>query len=303
MLRVDLGGRRIIKKYGVYRSIYTAVGGIPPGYVFTPERYADSILLYALIPAYFLGASSFCRSRSELAFTRLRQALANVDGYPREQFVRLRWMLLGALIGLTYGAVDVGSIGETRNLQIIEWTLRVGNALVWASVGALFAWRFCYACLFLRMGEAVRVDLLDLNSLKPLGRVASFDVFLVMGALAMMPLQSFSSEFHWEFYRVGFAFGIPAAVAFLILPQLGAHRNIRRCKAQKLRELQGRIGAADGTDIAALEALLAHRDRIAELPEWPIDTRAFSRTVFYLVVPPLAWVGAAIVERGVDQLF
>jgi len=303
MLRVALGVVVFAVLYGAYRSIYAAVGGIPPGYVFTPERYADSILLYALIPGYFLGASSFCRSRSEFAYTHLGQALANPDAYPREQFVRLRWMLLGGLLGLTYGVVDMGSIGETRSLQIIEWTLRVGNALVWASVGATFAWRFCYARLFLRMGEAARLDLLDLNRLKPLGRVASLDVFLVMGALAMMPLQSFSSDFHWEFYRVGFAFGIPAALAFLILPQLGAHRNIRRCKAQKLRELQGRIGAADGNDVAALEALLAHRDRISELPEWPIDTRAFSRTVFYLVVPPLAWVGAAIVERGVDQLF
>jgi len=302
MFRVALGALLVTFLYAIYRYVYVAVGGVPDGAAFSAERYQDSILLYALIPGYFLAASGFCRSRSDVAYARLSEGLASRDAYAHDLFVRPRWVLAGALAGLVYGVMDMASSGETRNAVILEWTLKIGNGAVWASIGAIFSWRFCYARLFQRMGDAVRVNLLNMESLKPLGRVASFDVFVVMGAMAMMPLQSFSSDFNWEYYQAGFAFGIPAALAFLILPQLGAHRNIRRAKQQKLRELEGQITATRVQDIGILEPLLAHRDRIEDLPEWPIDTRTLSRAVLYLIVPPLAWVGAAIVERGVEQI-
>ena len=70
-----------------------------------------------------------------------------------------------------------------------------------------------------------------------------------------------------------------------------------------MAELQARIDATPPDDILTVESLLSHRDRVAQAPEWSTDTRGFSRAAFYLIVPPLAWVGAAIVEKGVDQFF
>ena len=124
-----------------------------------------------------------------------------------------------------------------------------------------------------------------------------------MGALALMPLQSLSSEFQWVFYQAGFILGVPAALALLILPQLGVHQNIRRAKASHLSAVNQAVAAEDQQDYGQMETLLAYRDRIRSISTWPMDTRIFSRAMLYVVVPPLAWVGPAFVEKGLDQFF
>jgi len=304
MARIALAVLTFGALYGLYRLVHVAVGGFPEEVGLNAQRYSDLILLYALIPAYFMAASGFARTRSDVAYASLSRLLDGADAPDKDDYIKIGWILGAALLGLGYGIFDMrlGTIDDFSSLALL-WTLKVGNGLVWASVGAIFSWRLCYARLFVDMGDVVRVDLLDMGNLKPLARVASLDVFVTMGAMAMMPLQSVSSEFQWEYYRAGFVFGIPAAIAFLVLPQLGVHRNIRRCKQLRQVELNQQIHQTDLADVAALEPLLAHRQRIDEMPEWPMDTRALSRVVLYLIVPPLAWVGAAIVEKGVDQLF
>jgi len=34
---------------------------------------------------------------------------------------------------------------------------------------------------------------------------------------------------------------------------------------------------------------------------WPLDWRIYSRLAFYVILPPIAWLGAAFVEFGVDR--
>ena len=51
-----------------------------------------------------------------------------------------------------------------------------------------------------------------------------------------------------------------------------------------------------------LESLLAHRDRLREQSTWPLSTALVSRVFLYLIIPPLAWAGAALVELLVDRL-
>jgi hypothetical protein len=54
--------------------------------------------------------------------------------------------------------------------------------------------------------------------------------------------------------------------------------------------------------MSALEALLQRRDRIERLPTWPINLAMVSRLLIYGVIPPAAWVGAALMERFVESL-
>ncbi|MGD8417313.1 MAG: hypothetical protein PVH91_09665 [Pseudomonadales bacterium] len=37
------------------------------------------------------------------------------------------------------------------------------------------------------------------------------------------------------------------------------------------------------------------------LSNWPLDLSLVSRVAVYLVIPPLAWVGAAVVENVVQR--
>jgi hypothetical protein len=56
------------------------------------------------------------------------------------------------------------------------------------------------------------------------------------------------------------------------------------------RKLQGQFSATE---------VLAYRDRIEEVWDWPLQSH-IPRVMFYLTIPPLAWAAAALVEQFVD---
>jgi len=70
-------------------------------------------------------------------------------------------------------------------------------------------------------------------------------------------------------------------------------------KAEALRVL---IVNANLDDPVRMEALLSHRDRIAGLGTWPLDVKLGSRIALYVVLPPIAWSGAALVEVLIERL-
>jgi hypothetical protein len=47
-------------------------------------------------------------------------------------------------------------------------------------------------------------------------------------------------------------------------------------------------------------ALLDRRAYIHSANTWPMDIRSLGRLLFYLTIPPLAWIGAALVEMLVQ---
>jgi hypothetical protein len=115
-----------------------------------------------------------------------------------------------------------------------------------------------------------------------------------------MPLQSLDAEFRWVNYQTGLIFGTISASILFYLPVSGVHDGIREAKARRLEEIQSLIGAIDQSNVASLESLIAHRERILHLSAWPLDLSILSRVGFYLIIPPLAWVGAALVETLVQ---
>jgi len=115
--------------------------------------------------------------------------------------------------------------------------------------------------------------------------------------VAIMPLQSLDAEFRWSNYQAGLLVSLPAALLFFLLPLWGVHRALWTQRKQRLAELQVSINRCDRRDIVRLDALVEHRHRVAAMSTWPFDLQLLSRTLFYLVIPPLAWVGAALVEH------
>jgi hypothetical protein len=64
-------------------------------------------------------------------------------------------------------------------------------------------------------------------------------------------------------------------------------------------------GAGQLPDHARLEKinnLLDHRQHMRRVSDWPLDIGALSRLGFYLIIPPLTWIGAALIENIVDAL-
>jgi hypothetical protein len=97
-----------------------------------------------------------------------------------------------------------------------------------------------------------------------------------------------------------------------LLPVWGIHRAIQ---AEKHRE-QDRVLAAIAGDSTALEAsplaahasaltgvtLLDYLEKVDRVREWPFDASALRRLGLYLLIPPLGWLGGALVERSLERV-
>jgi hypothetical protein len=151
------------------------------------------------------------------------------------------------------------------------------------------------------------VDLLDPSSLAPFARQGLNNVLLLAG---------FAAAFSLFLIEPGF---LPLAVPLwvltagvaavgLLLPLLGARRQIQRAKQAELAWCRERLRAArrsigEGASSASrLDELTAWERRIAEVREWPLDTTALARFGFYLLIPLGSWSGGALVERMIDAL-
>ena len=184
----------------------------------------------------------------------------------------------------------------------------MGQMMMWWLIGLLLGVRVTSARAFRGLAEVVEIDLLRPDRLRPLARAGVVDVVIIAGALLFTPLQSLDAEFRWYNYHFGLVVALPAAAFLLAWPLRPLHARNREERATRLAELERQIatlGADAPTDAdasARLEALLAHRDRLRAARVWPLSAGLLSRVLLYMVIPPLAWAGAALVERMVDRL-
>jgi hypothetical protein len=188
----------------------------------------------------------------------------------------------------------------------------VGTVLVWLVMSTVTYMLVQQAVMFARLGTQVRISLLSTQALLPFGKVAIYSSIAIIGALAMFPLMSVDSLFEM-------AEGLPGAIAMtaallviFVIPIWPVHRRLSALKAQELKVVTARIeeckGEGAGSDLALasiseLATLLVYRREIAQVSTWPFDIGSVTRLFLYLVIVPLTWAGAALIERLVDVFF
>ncbi len=159
----------------------------------------------------------------------------------------------------------------------------------------------------------VRVNVLDLDSLAPFARVALRSSLGILGStpIVFVPIAlAGASQSAWLASLAIFAPAVGLAFVVLLAPSWGIHRALQDAKASELGRVRGAISgdtealresplARHAASLSILE-LLAYRDRIESLREWPFDASAVRRFGLYLLIPLASWVGAALVERLVD---
>ncbi len=264
-----------------------------------------SALTFSLISAYLLAAFTYLYRSHRDTVRLLKPQISDVaamDAALRDLSGRAAAgaVLAGAVFGLLQFA-EVLFFRPDVLSPLPDVPLIVGNVILWMVAALLTVGRLHDARAMRRLGGHMEIDLYALDRLRPIGRAAVRDVLVVMGALAFMPLQSLDAEFRWVNYQTGLIFGLISASLLFYLPVSGVHDGIRRAKTARLTDLNSRIDAADRNDVGTLEQLLAHRERILHLSAWPVDVSIVSRVGFYLIIPPLAWVGAALVETLVQS--
>lgn len=298
-----LPGVWVVVSLSYFYAIFSSAGGESCCWENTAQLWG-AILNSCLITAYLFAAGVYLYRGHRAAVRTItplvadpasvNDALADPGGWP---------VMLAALLGGGYGLLQFGGLltgSIVRTNPPLDLSMVVASVVMWGTIAFFSACRVSDALALRRLGSRMQIDLYDLNRLKPFGRVAIRDVLAVMGALALMPLQALDAEFRLINYRDGLIVGLVISCVLFLLPQSGIRQAVQAAKAARVAELQHDVDGMDRADVAGLEALVAHRDRVRHLPSWPLDLSLIGRVVFYLIIPPLAWVGAALVEMMVE---
>ena len=131
----------------------------------------------------------------------------------------------------------------------------------------------------------------------------------VIGILSAYPLLSFGRGNALDTaVWLGFAASLVALFSILSLPLSGIRRRIADRRQEILLELDGRLEAIDSANLGTVSAdalrdidtILDMRERVLQAPAWPMDLAGVRRILLYIILPPLTWAAAALVEMLID---
>lgn len=211
---------------------------------------------------------------------------------------------------MVIGSLHVWLLGEPTP-YLAPWLAgSLCNLLLWIAMFQIAVPLLRNARLFRLLGQCTRVDLYRPARLRVFGRTAIRPCLFIIAlqcAYAILLLPEGTS-----LLRGGAPIGLIASMslvaALFFLPLRGIRARIRATRVAALRHLDQRLArqaqpdSEDATDtsLAATEALLALRQRIFAVSSWPLGLEGVRRMLFYLVLVPLTWIGAALVEMMID---
>jgi hypothetical protein len=281
-------------------------------------------LFFSLIIAYIVPIFSFITAKSQEALRDLRPYLdldpeAFTDTHKRLASASGRAIAVqvvgGVLGGVTHMSLVRGSPAAALEaiLASMQGALStLGAVLVWLVMTTVISMLIQQASIFARLGrDNVRLSLLNTRSQSPFARVSISSSLAMVGALALFPLISFESGLDLMESLPGTIATLIPMIAMFIIPVWPVHRRLAAMKSQQLAGLGDRVDTFTGDDGSVdledgvphgLVPLLYYRSEIANASTWPFDWGNLSRLVFYLVIPPLTWVAAALIENVVDAI-
>ena len=275
----------------------------PASELMSDRQLVGTLALYVLLPSYLIAGGLVTNAQSAAigrAFATSERSRTLIALAERPGGVALAGGIFGLGLGVTqndyliYGFIA----GE---LAMVFVVVLLGGLLVWTLVGFVIAWRIRTCIELWWLGRGLNADLLHRESWRPFGSVATANVVFIAGAVALQALQSLDAEFRWVNYEAGSYVGLVSTAFLFWLPLDGLRRRMRELKRDRLAALAPMIAAIPPTDVVRLETALQHRDRISSAPTVPVDLTIASRIVASIILPPLAWVAAALVENWVDR--
>ena len=241
-----------------------------------------------------------------------RMEEAHYVGGTALQVRRSRWAGLAGLV-LFFLLVEVPTLlsgGRPLeawiNLHTFTYMLALGVTFFWVS-GRLAYFSLANGSPASALGE---IDLLDLRPVRALGRIGlrsalAWVIGLTLGSFVFVfrELQMLDSLIVFVPLLV---VTLAITLASLLLPLRGVHRRLRDTKERELRAVEAAVRgdprALEATRLAGrtdlrLADLLAYRELVEGIPNWPFDSAGLRRLLLYLLIPIGSWLGGAVVER------
>ena len=151
------------------------------------------------------------------------------------------------------------------------------------------------------------LDLLELHPHEPLIHQGLTNALLVIGTVSVMSLLGVEARYGPVLVGFWISFTVLAWTG-MMLPLRGIRKKIRVAKdreldwcrqALKVARDELKSGANSHRPIAEI---LAYRNMIENIRNWPFDNPTLVRFSLYLLIPLGSWLGGAFVERGLDLI-
>ena len=300
--------------FGLLLAVFWIAG------VFTAEDSGrntwPAALFFCAILAYIIPIFHYVTSRTEAAFDELKWQL-DLDAATVERLRNrisaksARWLMvnsaMGTLVWILQSRILAGSfsmMGRVFTTDSENFAMAVGPLPVWIFMFCAIHALVDNGRLFRGLTARVTIDLLDTPALNPFGRMAVSSTLVVIGAQALFPIMWLGGD-QDPWTSIPGLFGTTLALCYLfIAPVWPLHTALRGAKHVELARLRHDINGLR-TDKTAqgygdLAPTLVYRREIASAAEWPFDLSIMSRLGLYLVIVPLTWIGAALIENLVD---
>jgi hypothetical protein len=289
----------------------------------------DYITVYAMIfltgmVAYMVPIYALIINRSLQAFDALVPLMNAEPAQKREwrqsiDHKSTTWTALVVCFGLAAGAAHlmIQQWDSTASITILlsdstASMAALGTVMIWLTIITVITSLMHNASLFYRLGrDHLRLNLLNTGELVPLAWVSVISTLSIIGAQSLLGLLILDNNSGLATMIPGFvAMGLPMLPMF-ILPIWSIHKRLQQAKAAELSAVQKELDKLsveqvsllqDHHQLAQFNTLLAYRREINGVHAWPFNLGALSRLAFYLVIPPLTWVGAALIENLVETL-
>lgn len=190
--------------------------------------------------------------------------------------------------------------GEPR-AWLYVWTLITLPALWAAVLRALFIMIVNTRAVY-RLGRyGLNIDLHDRTPLGVFARIGVRHLSLVLIGLAVIPLQQILTGRMglWDFVPA-VVVTLPSALGMLLGSIGGVHSGLVEAKAAKLAAI--RQSAPEGSDPQRSMLMFLYQREIERVPEWPVSVNGLAQVAVYVIIPPLAWTAAALMENLISAL-
>jgi hypothetical protein len=279
---------------------------LPNGFT-TRTELVGLVLMLIIMPSYLASGLILGQRRS----LQLAQESDTTGGHQfAERIIAMptSYLVTGSILGFAYSFLNMPNEAFAAFIlaDISLMAITVGQIIVWTTTGLVLASRYHTSRAFYSAGKHVHLDIFETSNLAPFGKAGLTDALLVVVALAITSLQSLDAQFRLYNYVTAFAIVIPAIIVLMVMPMYSLHQRIAARKNVDLKEINDLIRAAskdlEVEQIDQLELLLQRKERLKAVHTWPLDMSVVSRLLLYVIVPPLAWLGAAFVEIVLDSL-
>jgi hypothetical protein len=281
-------------------------------------------LFFSLVIAYIVPVFSYITEKAEESLRELRPLLDMDEAKYQRTYSSLSsappWQIaLQLLLGISAGMIHWVSLeGSITNGLAALAGSRIGMV---SATGTLLTWMIMTSIIFMLIRQArifaglgkrhVHANPLDVRSLTPFARVSISASLSTIGALALFPLIGLEGGIDLQEILPGTIAMIVPLIAIFLLPVWPLHRRLAATKQENLLLLDRKIAESldEGGFInvnaehpAQLNLLLTYRRELERSRTWPFDMGNFSRFALYLIIPPLTWVAAALIENLVDSV-